>query len=57
MRKKIGNRSRIFVCLLMVAMLFAVAVPMNVSAASDKVNFKGKFDGGNVEADTNWERI
>ncbi len=48
MRKKIGNKSRIFLCLLIVAMLFAVAGPMNVSAGSDKVPFKGNFDGATV---------
>ena len=49
MKKEIRRRTSIFVCLLMVAMLFAVAVPMNVSAGSGKVvPFKGNFDGATV---------
>lgn len=42
----------------MVAMLFAVAVPMNVSAASKEVPFKGNFDGATVPSGiTGVERI
>ena len=51
MRKRIRNKSRILLCLLIVAMLFAVAGPMNVSAdpADPKmVAFNGKFDGSTV---------
>jgi hypothetical protein len=52
--------SGIFLCLVMVAMVFAVAVPMNISAgAPDKeVPFKGDFDGSTVpRVDPNLERI
>jgi hypothetical protein len=61
MRKKTRKISGIFLCLLMVAMAFAVAVPMSVSAASPKANsqvpFEGTFDGGNVPAVDPLERI
>jgi hypothetical protein len=58
MKKEIRKKSSIFLCLWMVAMLFAVAVPMNVSAASDQVPFKGNFDGNTVPWGPAWiERI
>ena len=61
MKKKTRKRSGIFLCLLMVAMVFAVAVPMNISAESSnacsQVPFKGNFDGGNVPAVDPLERI
>jgi hypothetical protein len=45
----------------MVAMVFAVAVPMNIGAGSPKANsqvpFRGTFDGGNVPAVDPLERI
>jgi hypothetical protein len=50
----------IFLCLLMVAMAFAVVLPMSISAgAPDKeVPFKGGFDGSTVpRVDPNLERI
>jgi hypothetical protein len=48
MRKRIRRKSSLSLCLLMAAMLFAMAVPMNVSADSDAVPFKGNFDGSTV---------
>jgi hypothetical protein len=58
MKKGIRKKSSIFVCLLMVAMLFAVAGPMNVSAGSNMVPFKGNFDGSTVpRVDPDLERM
>jgi hypothetical protein len=60
MRKNTRKISGIFLCLLMVAMVFAVALPMSISAgAPDKeVPFKGDFDGSTVpRVDPNLERI
>jgi hypothetical protein len=52
MKKKTRKISGIFLCLLMVAMVFAVAVPMNIGAGSPKANtqvpFEGTFDGSTV---------
>jgi hypothetical protein len=48
MKKRIRTKSRIVLCLLMVALLIAVAVPMNVSADTKYVPFKGNFDGSTV---------
>jgi hypothetical protein len=56
MRKKTRKISGIFLCLLMVAMVFAVAVPVNISAGS-QVPFRGRFDGGNVPAVDPLERV
>ena len=55
--KKIGRIPSVFLCLSMAAMMFAMAVPMNVSADSEEVPFKGNFDGGNVPAVEPLERI
>ena len=57
MKKEIRKKPSVFLCLLVLAMVFAVAVPMNVSADSDEVPFKGNFDGGNVPAVDPLERI
>jgi hypothetical protein len=61
MRKKTRKISGMFLCLLMVAMVFAVAVPMSISAGSPKANsqvpFRGSFDGGNVPAVDPLERV
>ncbi len=57
MKKKTRKISGIFLCLLMVAMVFAVAVPMNISAGSKEVPIKGNFDGGNVPAVAPLERV
>jgi hypothetical protein len=56
MMKKTRRIPSVFLCLSMAAMMFAMAVPMNVSAA-DEVPFKGNFDGGNVPAVDPLERI
>jgi hypothetical protein len=56
MRKKTRKISGMFLCLVMVAMAFAVAVPMNISANS-QVPFEGTFDGGNVPAVDPLERV
>ncbi len=57
MKKEIRKKPSVFLCLLVLAMVFAVAVPMNVIADADEVPFKGKFDGGNVPAVAPLERI
>jgi hypothetical protein len=61
MRKNTRKISGIFLCLVLVAMVFAVAVPVNISAVSPKANtqvpFKGPFDGGNVPAEDPLERV
>jgi hypothetical protein len=57
MKKRIWKRTSIFLCLLMLAMVFAVAVPMNISADSE-VPFKGNYDGNTVPlGDPDIERI
>jgi hypothetical protein len=48
MNKRMRKTSRMFLCLLMVAILGAAAVPMNVSADAKYVPFKGNFDGNTV---------
>ncbi len=62
MKKRIWKKSSIFLCLLMVAMVFAVAVPMNMGAGSamarSQVPFKGNFDGSTVpRVDPDLERF
>ncbi|UCE74824.1 MAG: hypothetical protein JSV56_03740 [Methanomassiliicoccales archaeon] len=47
MKKKTRRISGMFLCLVMVAMVFAVTVPMNMSADS-QVPFKGNLDGSTV---------
>jgi hypothetical protein len=61
MKKKTRKISGMFLCLVMVAMVFAVAVPMNISAGSGKartqVPFGDDFNGGNVPMEAPYERI
>ncbi len=58
MKKRMRKNSRLLLCLLMVAMLGAVAVPMNVSADEKYVPFKGDLDGSTVpRVDPDLERI
>ncbi|UCC92183.1 MAG: hypothetical protein JSW25_05780 [Thermoplasmata archaeon] len=58
MKMRMRKTSRMYLCLLMVAMLVAVAVPMNVSADAKYVPFKGDLDGSTVpRVDPDLERI
>ncbi len=58
MKNKTRKISGMFLCLVMVAMAFAVAVPMNISAGSKEVPFEGGFDGSTVpRVDPNLERF
>ena len=51
MKKEIRRRTSIFLCLLIVAMLFAAAGPVNASADGKTVPFKGNFDGATVSSE------